>query len=83
MAKSASRKLREKQVREGKMDAAELRSPFAKVDMRSRKTKTKQEVLNQIARKERHRNPNFTGGEQGSFYLYSFFENRVDEKIYA
>lgn len=74
MAKSTSRKMREKRVREGKADVTEWRSPFATADMRTRRTKTKHDVLNQIARKGRHKNPNFTGGDEGSFYFRLFLK---------
>ncbi|MEJ8306734.1 hypothetical protein [Saccharibacillus sacchari] len=80
MAKSASRKMRDKRVREGKADVTEWRSPFAAMDMRMRRTKTKQDLLNQIARKGRHKNPNFTGGDEGSFYFKDFFEIQLTKK---
>lgn len=83
MAKSKARKMRDKRVREGKANAAEWRSPFAATDLRTRRTKTKQEVLNQVERKGRHKNPNFTGGDEGSFYFCENFKNNIDEKMLA
>ncbi|MGE5702118.1 MAG: hypothetical protein ACM32O_06290 [Clostridia bacterium] len=51
MAKSKAMKQREKLVREGRRDPAENRSIFARVDMRTRRTKSKQEQLNQSKHK--------------------------------
>ncbi|GGN99347.1 hypothetical protein GCM10010969_19360 [Saccharibacillus kuerlensis] len=87
MAKSSARKVRDKRIREGKMDAGELRSPFALADLRTRKTKTKREELGKIKHKNLHketyRNPNFTGGDQGSFCLMKKIKKGVDEKNLA
>ncbi len=70
MAKSAAKKIREKQIREGKLDVSSLRSPFASADLRTRRTKTKQETVHRIKHKNNlYRNPDFTGGDQGSFYF--------------
>ncbi|MDO3408621.1 hypothetical protein QWJ34_02435 [Saccharibacillus sp. CPCC 101409] len=79
MAKSAARKARDKQVREGRLDAAVSRSPFAFADMRTRKTKTRQDKLNRI----KHKNPNLTGGDQGSYLFVKSLTKRVDEKVLA
>ncbi|WP_172197651.1 hypothetical protein [Saccharibacillus qingshengii] len=80
MAKSAAKKMREKRIREGKMDLAAMRSPFALADLRTRRTKTKQEVLGRVKHKKPYENPNFTGGEQGSFYFVRISRKGVDEK---
>lgn len=66
MAKSSASKKRLKAVREGKRDPLLSRSPFAEVDMRSRTTKTKHEVLN----RSKYKNRISFGGDDGS-YLFS------------
>lgn len=91
MAKSAAKKRREKQIREGKTDVSALRSPFASADMRTRTTKTKQETVGRIKHKQNvYRNPDFTGGDQGSFCFSAkrdIFRKKarlgVDEKVLA
>ncbi|NGZ76022.1 hypothetical protein [Saccharibacillus alkalitolerans] len=80
MAKSAARKLRDKRIREGKFDAAELRSPYASADLRTRRTKTKQETLEKIKHKGRYKNPNFTGGDEGSFCIPIFLKKGLTKK---
>lgn len=45
MARSKAKKLRQKLVREGKRSPELSRSPFASADLRTRKTKTKQELI--------------------------------------
>ncbi|WP_435922139.1 hypothetical protein [Paenibacillus sp. DYY-L-2] len=65
MAKSQAKKMRDKLVREGKRNPELSRSPFAFSDMRTRKTKSKQELLNSGERKNRIS----YYGEDGSFLL--------------
>ncbi|PGL72525.1 hypothetical protein [Bacillus sp. AFS055030] len=52
MSKSKARKLRDKLVREGKRNPELSRSSFAMLDLNTRKTKTKQEKLNQVKHKK-------------------------------
>ena len=52
MSKSKSKKLREKLIREGKRNPELSRSPFAMLDLNTRKTKTKQQKLNQVKYKK-------------------------------
>ncbi|MGE8206429.1 uracil phosphoribosyltransferase [Heyndrickxia sp. NPDC080065] len=51
MAKSSAKKMREKLVREGRRNPEENRGIYALSDLRTRKTKTKEEVL----RKQKHK----------------------------
>ncbi|GIO39647.1 hypothetical protein J41TS12_45080 [Paenibacillus antibioticophila] len=53
MARSSASKKRIKAVREGKRDPLHSRSPFANQDLRTRTTKTKQDVLNRTKYKNR------------------------------
>jgi hypothetical protein len=52
MSKSKARKLRDKLIREGKRNPELSRSSFAMLDLNTRRTKTKQEKLNQIKHKK-------------------------------
>ncbi|QOR66410.1 hypothetical protein IM538_22045 [Cytobacillus suaedae] len=65
MAKSRAKKVREKIEREGKRNPELGRSPFAFADLRSRKTKTKKDVLY----RHKHKNQFSSGGRDGSFYF--------------
>jgi hypothetical protein len=65
LAKSTARKLRDKQVREGKLNPEMLRSPFAKADLRTRMTKSKQERLNS----SKHKNLLLRGPGDDSFFV--------------
>lgn len=47
MSKSRARKMREKRIREGLMDPVRKRGTYASADLRTRKTKTKHEVMYQ------------------------------------
>lgn len=47
MAKSKAKKYREKLVREGRLNPEIKRSPFHTLDLTTRKTKTKKDVLYQ------------------------------------
>ncbi|KMK74713.1 hypothetical protein [Alkalihalobacillus pseudalcaliphilus] len=64
MAKSSAKKKREKQIREGKRNPLNGRSPFVQLDLRTRKTKTKKEQLYKC----KHKN-HFSEREDDSFYL--------------
>ncbi|PFH90706.1 MULTISPECIES: hypothetical protein [unclassified Bacillus (in: firmicutes)] len=52
MSKSKARKLRDKLVREGNRNPELSRSSFAMLDLNTRRTKTKQEKLNQVKHKK-------------------------------
>ena len=59
MAKSKAKKIREKLIREGKLNPENARSSFVFMDMRTRTTKTKKDKLNQV----KHKRQSF-GNEQ-------------------
>ncbi|MGD7044544.1 hypothetical protein [Jeotgalibacillus proteolyticus] len=67
MARSTAQKHRLKLLREGKMDPQVKRSPFAQfdLDLRTKKTKTKKEKMNQ----RKHRNQ-LTRDEWDGSFLY-------------
>ncbi|KAA0549961.1 hypothetical protein FZW96_01015 [Bacillus sp. BGMRC 2118] len=65
MAKSKAKRLREKLEREGIRNPELSRSPFAFSDLRTRKTKTKKEILY----RSKHKNHHSIEGNNGSFYL--------------
>ncbi|MDG5472695.1 hypothetical protein P6709_13135 [Jeotgalibacillus sp. ET6] len=67
MARSTAQKHRLKLLREGKMDPQVKRSPFAQIDLdlRTKKTKTKKEKMNQ----RKHRNQ-LTREEWDGSFLY-------------
>ncbi|MBP2239546.1 hypothetical protein J2Z40_000099 [Cytobacillus eiseniae] len=62
MAKSKAKKIREKLKREGKRNPEENRSPFAFADMRTRKTKTKKDLLDQKKQKNRSLSKDLSDG---------------------
>lgn len=64
MAISQAKKARMKRVREGKLDPAIHRSAFATLDLRTKRTKTKQAKLNQKKYK-----PSYSNAEQDSLYF--------------
>ncbi|ANS73528.1 hypothetical protein AWM70_02150 [Paenibacillus yonginensis] len=66
MSKSAAKKYRDKRIREGKLNPGTGRSPFAAADLRSRMTKTKQEMLQHSSRK--HKNQLLEGSREDSFF---------------
>lgn len=84
MAKSKARKYREKLAREGNRNPEHNRSPFAAIDMYTRKTKTKKDYLYRY----KHKNQSFTDGNDGSFYFVQRFflirpcENYINIVIY-
>ena len=72
MAKSAAKKQREKLIREGKLNPEMNRGIYVLADMRTRKTKTKQEKLNQAKHKKRLSDYSQDGRDKRSFYLLCF-----------
>jgi hypothetical protein len=66
MAKSKAKKIREKSVREGRRSPVSGRSIYAIADLRTRRTKTKQEKLQQNKHKGRSHQSYENGGS--SFY---------------
>ncbi|WP_456279314.1 hypothetical protein [Bacillus sp. AK128] len=67
MAKSKAKKIREKNVREGKRNPEASRSPFAHLDLTTRKTKTKKDLLYRC----KYKNHNSKDGNDGSFTFNS------------
>ncbi|KIL49477.1 hypothetical protein [Jeotgalibacillus soli] len=65
MSKSKARKMREKLVREGRLNPEIKRSPFTQADMRTRTTKTKKDHLYHF----KHKNHSLHKGDDGSFYF--------------
>lgn len=57
--------MREKRVREGNRNPELSRSPFAFSDLRTRKTKTKKEILY----REKYKNHSSNDEKNGSFYF--------------
>lgn len=55
MGKSNALRKREKQVREGRRDPENGRSPFAKFDLQTRKTKNKEDII--YKNKHKNRDP--------------------------
>ena len=64
MSKSQAQKKREKLVREGRLNPEINRSPYTRLDLSTRKTKTKKDHLYRMKHKNRH--PKHE--ENGSFY---------------
>jgi len=71
MAKSKAKKLREKLVREGKRNPESSRSIYVLADLRTRKTKTKQEKLN--VTKHRKRLSDYSKDGMGERYYFCIF----------
>jgi hypothetical protein len=65
MSKSKAQKKREKLVREGRINPEISRSPYATLDLSTRRTKTKKDHLYRMKHKNRH--PKHE--ENGSFYF--------------
>ncbi|MFS1512262.1 hypothetical protein VQL36_07505 [Chengkuizengella sp. SCS-71B] len=65
MAKSKAKKFRERLEREGRRNPAENRSPFALIDMHTRKTKTKKDYLY----RNKHKNQHIQKENVGSFLM--------------
>ncbi|WP_433742361.1 hypothetical protein [Falsibacillus pallidus] len=53
MGKSNAKKHRVKQMQEGKRNPEEFRGVYALTDMRTRKTKTKKDIMNKMKYKKR------------------------------
>ncbi|KQL53854.1 hypothetical protein AN964_10320 [Heyndrickxia shackletonii] len=76
MSKSKAKKRREKLVREGKRNPSENRGVYALTDMRTRKTKTKKEVLSQVKHKSRL---SYESIEDKSTFYFVLKENELME----
>ncbi|MBB2481901.1 hypothetical protein H5P36_17135 [Bacillus sp. APMAM] len=76
MSKSKAKKRREKLVREGKRNPSENRGVYALTDMRTRKTKTKKEVLSQVKHKGRL---SYESIEDKSTFYFVLKENELME----
>ena len=67
MAKSKARKIREKQVREGKLDVTIRRNDWGGFNPYNRQTKTKKEALTHMQGKHRKNHSQIGYDENGSF----------------
>ncbi|WP_010098636.1 hypothetical protein [Ornithinibacillus scapharcae] len=65
MSKSKAQKQRQKLVREGRLNPEMNRSPFANLDLRTRRAKTKKDHLYRM----KHKNHLPKQWDNGSFYL--------------
>ncbi|WP_077329616.1 hypothetical protein [Virgibacillus siamensis] len=65
MARSKAAKIRQKRIREGRMDPQTARSPFAEHDLRTRTTKTKKDYVYRTKHKNRYPHQK----ENDSFYF--------------
>lgn len=66
MARSKAQKKRQKLIREGRLNPEINRSPFAELDLRTRKTKTKKDLLYQT----KHKKNRYPGEpENDSFFI--------------
>ncbi|MCU7667990.1 hypothetical protein [Bacillus thuringiensis] len=72
MAKSNAKKIRDKMVREGKRNPEKSRSIYALKDLRTRKTKTKQEKLNRVHYEERLSDYSKDGMGGRFYYCFGF-----------
>lgn len=83
MSRSKAQKYRQKQIREGRIDPAKLRSPYSELDLQTRKTKTKKDHLYRT--KHQNRYPDHQG--DGSFLclflekLLTFCESHTQQRI--
>ncbi|MBM7662078.1 hypothetical protein JOC85_002885 [Bacillus mesophilus] len=68
MAKSKAKRFREKLAREGKRNPENSRSPFASLDLTTRKTKTKKDVLYS----SKYKNGQSNEDHDRSFYFCPF-----------
>lgn len=73
MGKSKARKLREKLIREGKRNPELSKSSFSMLDLSTRRTKTKQEKLNQV----KHKKQSFGNGDFQTRDCFYFMRNHV------
>lgn len=77
MAKSKAKKVREKLIREGRRNPEENRSPFVFADMRTRRTKTKKDLLYQ---KKQKNHSTYNDISDGSFYYIK--KNIMAKSVY-
>lgn len=68
MSRSQAQKKRQKLIREGRLDPEINRSPFAKLDMRTRKTKTKKDLVYRT----KHKKNRYPGSVEDDSFLISF-----------
>jgi hypothetical protein len=73
VAKTKAKKLREKQVREGKMDVTIRRGSWGELNPCSRQTKSKKEALIRMEKKHRKNHSLTSNNENGSFMIYGYF----------
>ncbi len=76
MAKSKAKKLRDKQVREGKRNPENGRGTYALANLTTKTTKTKKEKLNQLYKKERQSR---YGSDRENVVLYFFMVKCLKE----
>ena len=76
MAKSKARKHREKMIREGKRNPVENRGIYVLADMRTRRTKTKAEKLQQQKYKGR-----ISYHDKEDFDLFTFYRYTTDPEL--
>jgi hypothetical protein len=72
MARSKAQKQRKKMLREGRLNPEINRSPFAKLDLQTRKTKTKKDYLYRTKHKK-NRYPGKTESDSFLFFRVSLF----------
>ncbi|WP_284139367.1 MULTISPECIES: hypothetical protein [unclassified Virgibacillus] len=65
MARSKAAKTRKKRVREGRLDPELMRSPYAELDLRTRKTKNKKDLIYKI----KHKNRPLQQRDNDSFFI--------------
>ncbi|WP_244951519.1 hypothetical protein [Sutcliffiella horikoshii] len=80
MAKSKAKKLRDKQVREGKRNPENGRGIYALANLTTKTTKTKKEKLNQLYKKERQSR---YGGDRENVVLYLFSEKKCMKEFHS
>lgn len=74
MGKSNAQKKREKLVREGRRNPENSRSPFAKLELRTQKTKNKKDLLYRC----KHKNRIPKQRENDSYFLSIRFSKQFD-----
>ncbi|MGY3714842.1 hypothetical protein ACWE42_04880 [Sutcliffiella cohnii] len=77
MAKSKAKKYREKLEREGKRNPENGRGVYALANLTTKKTKTKQEKLQQLYKKERQSRYLDDRGEKSFFYFFRVYTNHI------
>ncbi|RLL45114.1 hypothetical protein D8M04_09610 [Oceanobacillus piezotolerans] len=77
MALSKAKKQRLKRIREGRLDPEINRSPYAHLDLRTRRTKTKKDNIY----RHKHKNRFPKNWENDSFYFYLFQLKMAIKKI--